>query len=63
MRYVTNEQLYRLIGIDGAERVLRETYRQRRAFEWARGRRVLRRGSAAPYVARALAEGDEHAHG
>ena len=68
VRRALREELDRLIGVDRAERVFRETDRQRRALEWAwrgggGGLTVGRRRPAAPDVAGALAEGDEHAHG
>ena len=50
-----------MIWVDRAERVLARADRNGRALERARLTWVLRHRPAPPDVARALAEGDEHA--
>jgi hypothetical protein len=60
---VSHKELDWVIGVNSAERVLRETDRQRGALKRAWGSRVLRRRPAPPDVAGALAERDKHAHG
>jgi len=51
-----------MIWVDPTERIFTETDRERRTLEWPWFARIARCRAAAPDVARALAEGDEHAH-